>query len=126
MAVARKARKDGIDVAVRIGVHTGRVTGGIIGTLRFHFDMWGAGVNGAVRMEEAGERSRVHVSGVRTCVHVFPRPRVTDSTAGPCPRVTDATAELVRHRFECKQGMVEGELGAAEFELGIRSTWYVP
>ena len=74
MAVARKARKDGIDVAVRIGVHTGRVTGGIIGTLRFHFDMWGAGVNGAVRMEEAGERSRVHVSGARlsTCpaVHV--------------------------------------------------------
>ena len=38
--------------------------------------------------------------------------------------MTDATAELVRHRFECKQGMVESELSAAEFELGIRSTWY--
>ena len=95
MAVARKARKDGIDVAVRIGVHTGRVTGGIIGTLRFHFDMWGAGVNGAVRMEEAGERSRVHVSGVRTCVHV--------SFPSTCHRL-DCWSVSTCHRRDCRAG----------------------
>ena len=37
--VRRIAAKEGVDVAVRIGVHTGRCTGGIIGTVRFHFDM---------------------------------------------------------------------------------------
>ena len=44
MAVVREAEE--IDIAVRIGVHTGRVTGGIIGKRRFQFDMWGNGVNG--------------------------------------------------------------------------------
>ena len=32
------------------------------------------------------------VSGERTPVHVPPRPRVTDSTAGPCPRGSRARA----------------------------------
>ena len=52
--VARIARKEGVDVAVRIA-HTGRC-GGIIGTVRFHFDMWGGAVYGAVKMEEQGRR----------------------------------------------------------------------
>ena len=60
--VKKKAEKEGIDIAVRIGVHTGNVTGGIIGTVRFHFDMWGNGVNGSVKMEETGIKFRVHIS----------------------------------------------------------------
>ena len=39
--VQRKAAVEEIEIAVRVGVHTGRVTGGIIGTVRFHCDMWG-------------------------------------------------------------------------------------
>ena len=84
------------------------------------------GRGGEWRGADGGGRRALARPRVRyTPVHVSRRPRVTDSTSGPCPRVTDATAELVRHRFECKQGMVESELSAAEFELGIRSTWYV-
>ena len=45
------------------------VIGGIIGTVRFHFDMWGNGVNGAVRMEETGERGRVQVTARAWHVH---------------------------------------------------------
>ena len=60
--VKKKAESEGIDIAVRIGVHTGNVTGGIIGTVRFHFDMWGNGVNGSVKMEETGIKFRVHIS----------------------------------------------------------------
>ena len=55
------AEKD-VDVGVRIGVHTGTVIGGIIGTVRFHFDMWGNGIIGAVKMEEMGIAGRVHIS----------------------------------------------------------------
>ena len=79
--VATVREAEGIDIAVRIGVHTGRVTGGIIGKRRFQFDMWGNGVNGAVRMEETGERGRVQVTArarhahgtrmvARACWHV--------------------------------------------------------
>ena len=60
--VQRKAESLGIEIGVRVGVHTGKVIGGIIGTVRFHFDMWGAGVAGAMRMEEMGKKGRVHVS----------------------------------------------------------------
>ena len=50
------------------------VIGGIIGTVRFHFDMWGAGVAGAVRLEELGVRGRVHMSNdtAKLCKHNFP------------------------------------------------------
>ncbi|KAL1498553.1 hypothetical protein AB1Y20_013872 [Prymnesium parvum] len=51
-----------IDIGCRVGVHTGMVMGGIIGTVRFHFDMWGPAVIGALKMEELGGRGRVHVS----------------------------------------------------------------
>ena len=67
--VATVREAEGIDIAVRIGVHTGRVTGGIIGKRRFQFDMWGNGVNGAVRMEETGERGRVQVTARARHVH---------------------------------------------------------
>ena len=38
------------------------VIGGIIGTVRFHFDMWGNGVRGAMYLEEMGAAQRVHAS----------------------------------------------------------------
>ena len=56
--VANEAKSRGIDINVRIGVHTGMVMGGVIGTVRFHFDMWGAGVVGAMKMEEMGAKGR--------------------------------------------------------------------
>jgi class 3 adenylate cyclase len=67
--VARKAAEHGVDVGVRIGVHTGKVMGGIIGTVKFHFDMWGNGVIGAVRMEELGAKGHVHISN--TTAHLL-------------------------------------------------------
>ena len=40
--VSQKAFERGVDISVRIGVHTGMVIGGVI--VRFHWDMWGNGV----------------------------------------------------------------------------------
>ena len=42
-AVVAKSKEKELDVGARIGVHTGLVIGGIIGTVKFHFDMWGNG-----------------------------------------------------------------------------------
>ena len=61
-AVAKVAADQGIKVTARIGIHTGMVIGGIIGTVRFHFDMWGDGVRGAMHLEELGQAQRVHAS----------------------------------------------------------------
>ncbi len=51
-----------IPVKIRIGLHTGSVVAGVIGTQKFAYDLWGDAVNIASRMESSGEAGRVHVS----------------------------------------------------------------
>lgn len=55
---------------VRIGINSGKVVAGIIGTSRFHFDLWGDTVNVAARMESLGEPGRIQIAeGTWALVH---------------------------------------------------------
>lgn len=47
---------------LRIGIHSGPATAGVIGDTRFAFDVWGNAVNFAARMESNGEPGKIHVS----------------------------------------------------------------
>lgn len=47
----------------RIGIHCGPLVAGVVGSRKFAFDIWGDTVNVAARIEQAGERGRVNVSG---------------------------------------------------------------
>jgi len=47
---------------VRIGINTGPVVGGVVGTKRFLFDLWGDAVNVASRMESTGIPGRIQVT----------------------------------------------------------------
>ena len=51
-----------IELNVRIGVASGPVLAGIIGTQKFSYDVWGDTVNLAARMEGSGVLGRIHVS----------------------------------------------------------------
>lgn len=48
---------------IRLGINTGNVTAGVIGTQRLAYDIWGSTVNEAQRMEMLGEPGKVMVSG---------------------------------------------------------------
>lgn len=53
---------DGQPLALRIGMHAGPVTAGVIGQAKFAFDVWGDTVNTASRMEAVGTANRITVS----------------------------------------------------------------
>jgi class 3 adenylate cyclase len=52
----------GEPLQIRIGMHTGPVVSGIIGTHKFIFDVWGDTVNTASRMESHGTNNEINVS----------------------------------------------------------------
>ncbi len=47
---------------MRIGIHSGPATAGVIGDTRFSYDVWGDAVNFAARMESNGRPGQIHVS----------------------------------------------------------------
>ena len=51
-----------IPLQIRIGIHSGNVVAGVIGTHKFVYDIWGDAVNIASRMESHGIPSRIQIS----------------------------------------------------------------
>ena len=47
---------------IRVGINTGAVVSGVVGTKKFAYDIWGDTVNTASRMESSGEIGRVNIS----------------------------------------------------------------
>ncbi|MEQ1746198.1 MAG: adenylate/guanylate cyclase domain-containing protein [Saprospiraceae bacterium] len=47
----------------RIGIHSGPVVAGVVGSKKFAFDIWGDTVNIAARIEAAGEGGKINISG---------------------------------------------------------------
>jgi len=61
---------------VRIGMNTGPLVAGVVGTKKFQYDIWGSTVNIASRMESSAEEGKINIS--------------------------DNTYQLIKDYFECK------------------------
>lgn len=68
----------GHNITFRIGINSGPVVAGIIGTRKFSYDLWGDSVNTASRMESFGRAGQI--------------------------QVTEATKELIANEFVCVPG----------------------
>lgn len=62
MAKLRKESQN--DWGIRIGIHTGPVIAGVVGSKKLSYDIWGDSVNIASRMESTGEIGQINVSEV--------------------------------------------------------------
>ena len=61
-ANAQRPTLGGQRMRLRVGLHCGPATAGVIGDTRFSYDVWGDAVNVAARMESHGVPDRIHVS----------------------------------------------------------------
>lgn len=52
----------GLYFEMRIGIHSGSVVAGIVGSKKFAYDIWGDTVNIASRMESSGEAGKINIS----------------------------------------------------------------
>ncbi|MEP7123024.1 MAG: adenylate/guanylate cyclase domain-containing protein [Byssovorax sp.] len=64
---ATLAEHHGVELSMRIGIHTGPVIAGVIGNRKFAYDLWGDTVNTAARMESHGSSGEIHVSDAVKC-----------------------------------------------------------
>ena len=61
-AVRTFNRRHQLEWTIRIGMNSGPVVAGIIGTRKFAYDLWGDTVNIASRMESHGQAGQIQVS----------------------------------------------------------------
>jgi len=76
-AISKITSNKGTQISMRIGINSGPVVAGVIGTKKFIYDLWGDTVNVASRMESLG---------------------IADSI-----QVTEATYVRIRDQFHCEQ-----------------------
>ena len=56
-------QKNRIQWRIRIGIHSGEIAGGIVGTDKYIYDVFGDAINTASRMEHNSEPMKVNISG---------------------------------------------------------------
>jgi adenylate cyclase len=62
-AVAEISAMHGVDLRIRVGLASGPVMAGVIGTDKFSYDVWGETVNLAARLESHGLPGEIQVAG---------------------------------------------------------------
>jgi class 3 adenylate cyclase len=61
-AAKKDSSEDHVRFDIRIGINSGPVVAGVVGTKKFAYDIWGDTVNIAARMESASEEGKINIA----------------------------------------------------------------
>jgi len=86
-----RGKRSQIKWQMRVGIHSGPLIAGVVGTKKFTYDVWGDTVNTAARMESGGEAGKINIS--------------------------QATRDLIKDSFDCKyRGKMQAK-GKGEIDM---------
>jgi adenylate cyclase len=95
--IAALNRERRLGLSLRIGLNTGPVVAGVIGHNKFAYDLWGATVNLASRMQSTAPPNRIHLP-IATSEFLRDRFRFTPAGLVPCKGIGEVATCLLERR----------------------------